>query len=230
MIPQIIVSLSPNGELVAELPGLNGSRRKVNLKSGSAEKDLIHILKSQLKNKIEIGLDGAPTQSQTLHWERHGMLCEDISCKKHGTPHSHEIWSDPSCPHCKAEGRFEAGYNRERAIKNLTENEALKLGLISRGFDQSKNNPDIWTKKNMGSLFLKPDGKILNHQHIQWSKDHRDALILDGKIHAKQIGFVPSEAKPRKISGGITIRRVTKVIKETQKEKLQRKFAGKLHF
>ena len=30
--PQIIISLSPQGELVTELPGLNGSRRKINLK------------------------------------------------------------------------------------------------------------------------------------------------------------------------------------------------------
>jgi hypothetical protein len=83
-LPQVIVTLAPNGRLIAELPGPNGARRKVDL-AGDCEATLTRILQAQLRNRIEIGLDGAPTQAQTRHWERHS------------------IWADPSCPFCIAE-------------------------------------------------------------------------------------------------------------------------------
>ena len=215
--PQMIISLSPTGELVTELPGLNGSRRKVILIRGEAEEKIRHILQAQLKNKIEIGLDGAPTQSQVKHWENHGILCQDPNCKKNqngSRPHSHEsLWSDPSCPHCKSEGRFEPGFNREdtRKLRGLSEYEALRLGLVSRGFVQSKNNPEIWTKKNMGTIFLLPNGKVRDHKQVEWSDGHRKALISDGKIHAKAFGFNP--VPPRQGAG-----KAKKLVKMVEKE------------
>jgi hypothetical protein len=95
-LPQVIVTLAPNGTLIAELPGPNGARRQVALGSGFrkdmgrdpvplVEESLTRILQGQLASRVEIGLDGAPTQAQVKHWERH------------------EIWADPTCRFCIAE-------------------------------------------------------------------------------------------------------------------------------
>jgi hypothetical protein len=83
-LPQVIVTLAPNGTLIAELPGPNGARRQVPLGKNPGE-TLTRILQNQLSNRTEIGLDGAPTQAQVKHWERH------------------EIWADPTCRFCIAE-------------------------------------------------------------------------------------------------------------------------------
>jgi hypothetical protein len=89
-LPQVIVTLAPNGCLIAELPGPNGARRKVDL-AGDCEATLTRILQNQLRNRVEIGLDGAPTNAQVKHWERHG------------------IWADPTCAFCIAEQRTRGG-------------------------------------------------------------------------------------------------------------------------
>ena len=86
MEPKVTVTLNANGELVAELPGLNGARRHLILRDVAS--DLCRILQAQLSNKSTIGLDGAPTQGQIKHWEKHG------------------IFADPQCPWCRSEGRF----------------------------------------------------------------------------------------------------------------------------
>jgi hypothetical protein len=83
-LPQVIVTLAPNGTLIAELPGPNGARRQVPL-GPQPGPTLLRILQNQLSNRTEIGLDGAPTQAQVKHWERH------------------EIWADPTCRFCIAE-------------------------------------------------------------------------------------------------------------------------------
>lgn len=83
-LPQVIVTLAPNGALIAELPGPNGARRQVPLGKDPGE-TLLRILQGQLSSRVEIGLDGAPTEAQVRHWERH------------------EIWADPTCRFCIAE-------------------------------------------------------------------------------------------------------------------------------
>lgn len=269
--PQIIVSLSNQGELVTELPGLNGSRRKINLKQSETSKPaiayalsvlndisnlnldiegtsavakaaatlnhlqskiqaardafnqlsniinndnttcdvILRILEARVANRSQIGEDGNPTEQQVRHWQKHSG-----------------IFGDPSCPFCISEGKFEKGKNREKSIRNLSEFEALRLGLISRGFVQSKNNQDIWTKKNMDPIFLLPNGQVKNNKQVLWSKEHRSALIQDGKIHAKTFGFSPPPVFKRE---GCVVKKLPKLIQETQGEKLQRK-VGKLTF
>ncbi len=91
MIPQIIVTLSPSGALIAELPGPNGARRQIELKSTEVESSLRRMLSAQQWQKVQIGEDGAPTAAQVKHWEKHSL------------------WSDPSCSFCIAEQRFESG-------------------------------------------------------------------------------------------------------------------------
>lgn len=210
--PQIIISLLPDGNLAAELPGINGMRRKVYIRPGRLEPDIIHALKSQLSGSTKIGEDGAPDVHQVRHWDNHGIICTDKNCKRK-TPHSHTSnSSDPSCPFCISEGRFERGRNRERAIRNLSENEALRLGLISRGFVQSKTNPDIWNKKNMASVRLLPNGKLFDSKNIQWSKSNHEILIGEGKLHALKINFTPIEAAVRKYGdGSVRVRTITKL-------------------
>jgi hypothetical protein len=84
-IPQVIITLSPQGSLIIELPAANGARRQIDL-SGDCEATLKRILQAQLRERVEIGLDGAPTAAQVRHWERHGK------------------WKDPQCRFCIAAG------------------------------------------------------------------------------------------------------------------------------
>lgn len=295
MVPQLIISLSPQGELICELPGLNGSRRKINLEANKTSNAaianaskalreisnleaqttgitdatkandllnllqgkihaaadaanqisnlqnqdnticdiLLRILQGQQTSKSRLGEDGAPTASQIKHWDKHGALCEDKECiknKKGLRPHSHDqVWSDPSCPHCISEGRFDPGYNREdnRKIKDLSEYEALRCGLISRGYSETtktKSGTLVFKKQNMADIFLLPNGKIQDHKHVEWLKDNRNALIQDGKIHAKQFGFNPIP-KPVKYKG-TQVKHLTPMVKTTQAERLAKRLSG----
>lgn len=77
LVPQVIVTLSPEGGLLAELPGVNGFRRQVPLRSGEAGESLLRILHAQLvSGHTRIGLDEAPTEAQVWHWEHHGVFAE----------------------------------------------------------------------------------------------------------------------------------------------------------
>lgn len=87
-VPQIIVSLLPDGQMCVELPGPSASRRKVELREGEVEQTLRRILEHQMLGEVEIGLDGAPTGAQVEHWERH------------------QEWAKNGCRFCMDEGRY----------------------------------------------------------------------------------------------------------------------------
>jgi len=292
--PQLIISLSPQGELVTELPGLNGSRRKINLQEpsntslgienaielieallnlnelqsnynflasktthlGSKEEKakqltltklqtaeikiseaaktisnlntilslndttvgiIYKLLNNQLISKHTLNSDGLPTEQQVLHWQRHGYIETDKNGKEKIVPKG--SFSDPSCPFCKSENRFEPGFNRERSITNLSVHEALRQGLIYRGYEQSKNNPDVWNKPKSRPIWLKPNSKVLDEKHIEWSKSHVEALITDGKIHAKTNGFTPADTKRH---GAGKSKKIVTFVKETKQERNRR--------
>lgn len=87
-VPQVIVTIHPEtGDLVVELPGFMATRRTITLREADAGASLKRILAAQASNRAEIGLDGAPTQRQVQHWERHAT------------------WPSASCRFCVAEGR-----------------------------------------------------------------------------------------------------------------------------
>lgn len=137
-LPQIILTLAPGGELKAELPGANGARRQI-LLQGPAEEQisaLRRILQGQLASSVEIGLDGAPTEAQARHWQRHS-----------------EAWGDPNCKFCLAEGRFDGGRNRSRR-------KVIELAQNGQGSEQVK----IRRTKDFKSRFVlveDPDGGCL---------------------------------------------------------------------
>lgn len=66
--PSISVSLSPAGTLLMAFPGSLGHPRLIPLDSLGT---LRRVLMAQAASKVEIGLDGAPTERQVLHWEKH---------------------------------------------------------------------------------------------------------------------------------------------------------------
>jgi hypothetical protein len=81
-IPQVLITLAPNGDLMIELPGKAGTRRKCEIKQQDNENynlrdTLRRMLHAQLNNKVAIGDDGAPTQAQVRHWERHFPFGDD---------------------------------------------------------------------------------------------------------------------------------------------------------
>ena len=89
-IPQVLITLSPSGNLQAELPGANGARRVVPIRDLES---IERMLRGQLSAHYEIGEDGAPTSRQVRHWERH------------------DVFADPQCPFCIAEGRIKKANN-----------------------------------------------------------------------------------------------------------------------
>lgn len=94
-IPQLIITLSPTRDaLQLELPGVNGLRRVVPVRTQDLATTCLRILCAQAERKVQIGLDGAPTQRQVRHWERH------------------DLFPDDRCPFCIAEGRTRAGQGR----------------------------------------------------------------------------------------------------------------------
>lgn len=95
-VPQVIVTMTPDGNLCAELPGFQATRRKVPLKAGHVEDSLRRILNDQLDGHYEIGAEGSPTQQQVRHWESHGT------------------WPDSRCRFCIAEGRVKTSKRRLR--------------------------------------------------------------------------------------------------------------------
>lgn len=95
--PQLLLSLSPEGALQTELPGAFGTRRKLVLQ-GTPETQLStirRVLEALAQDKTEIGLDGAPTEAQVRHWERH---CGE----------GFQAQADTRCRFCIEEGRFGA--------------------------------------------------------------------------------------------------------------------------
>src|SRR6266851_2775095 len=101
LIPQLIITLNLTRDgLQAELPGANGSRRVIALRGADFYESCLRMLKAQAESKIQIGLDGAPTQAQVKHWERH------------------QIWSDDRCPFCISEGRVSRGKARAARYEN----------------------------------------------------------------------------------------------------------------
>ena len=95
-VPQVIITLSPRGELQAELPAAGAVRRVVTMRDDEAVNSLRTILQAQLEGHIAIGEDGAPTAQQVKHWESHGAS------------------PDSRCRFCMAEGRITKSKRRLR--------------------------------------------------------------------------------------------------------------------
>jgi hypothetical protein len=112
----------------------------------------------------------------------------------------------------------------ERSVKGLSEYEALRCGLISRGYAESKTKSGLWTKQNMGNIYLLPNGKVQDSKRVQWLDTHRTALIQDGKIHAKQFGFTPVP-KPIK-HNGTQVKKLVKMVKTTNQERIVKKLGN----
>jgi hypothetical protein len=97
-VPQVIVTLGAEGQLVMELPGAFATRRQVSLMKGREAEVLQRVLQAQLVSRTEIGLDGAPTAAQVRHWERH------------------TTWPAEGCRFCIAEGRVAVQTRRRNYV------------------------------------------------------------------------------------------------------------------
>lgn len=130
--PQLILSLTPSGTLIIELPGPMSTRRKVEVREDDLATTARRILEAQQAAAVEIGLDGAPTQAQVRHWERHG------------------IWADERCPFCLREGRI-GGSERVRRIVTLAKRddgvEVRKIPARQKGAPAP-----IMAKKNLSEM------------------------------------------------------------------------------
>lgn len=136
MTPQLILTLDPEtGALCAELPGQQATRRKVMLRTSEAGETLLRILNAQLQDRSEIGLDGAPTQAQVLHWERHG------------------IWPSAQCRFCLAEGRAKKSPSDTRKAYTVSRgSDGVEVRRLPAG--KSFRHKTLDTKRSPGDLDL----------------------------------------------------------------------------
>src|SRR6267142_3171464 len=116
-VPQVLVSLTPNGGLKVELPGVSATRRVIELRAGEEGPTLRRILEAQLLGDVEIGLDGAPTAQQVLHWERH------------------QDFPKEGCRFCMAEGRYlvQSSRSKARVIVNRSDCTVRVIPAKSKG-------------------------------------------------------------------------------------------------
>jgi hypothetical protein len=84
-LPQVIVTLAPNGTLIAELPGANGARRQVPLGPKPTRRNPYPHPAGPTQFTRGDWPGRCANQAQVKHWERH------------------EIWADPTCRFCIAE-------------------------------------------------------------------------------------------------------------------------------
>lgn len=112
-VPQVIITLAPDGTLLMERGGLNGARSQTPITSLET---IRRALASQLRNREStIGTDGSPTISQVRHWERH------LERVDHRTGTILQIYKpDPDCIWCIAHDlgidTSERAHRRARAI------------------------------------------------------------------------------------------------------------------
>lgn len=130
--PQLLVTLNPQGELCIELPGEQATRRQVICRDSEIAATLHRILLAQALDRTEIGLDGAPTQAQVRHWERH------------------EIWPDNHCRFCLAEGRARPDHGQFRQARkvlvsscNGVEVRVIKSGQQGLGVQRAKKDAGV---------------------------------------------------------------------------------------
>lgn len=118
--PQLLVTLSPQGGLVLELPGTQGTRRQLSVREGEFTQTCLRVLRAQQEQRTEIGTDGAPTQVQVQHWERHN------------------IWPDSRCRFCLSEGRASPEYPKAKrrvlvhSTKSGVEVRRIKAGASAK--------------------------------------------------------------------------------------------------
>ena len=119
-IPQIIITLSPQGDLQAELPWAGG-RRIIRLgnthgskRDEAIELTLRRMLEAQRDQRVIVGEDGAPVQQQVEHWEKHSE------------------WPNEQCPFCRSEGRLLRGHKRtSKPIEFRAGDGSVKVRKIS---------------------------------------------------------------------------------------------------
>lgn len=116
-VPQVILTLAPDGSLAAEFPTPNGLRRHVPIDGEPSEQiaSIRRILSAQLGNQpTQIGTDAKPTTAQVNHWQKHLESVDKVS----GLPTIGK--PDPMCPWCIAAelgiDTTEAAYKRSQAI------------------------------------------------------------------------------------------------------------------
>lgn len=117
MIPQIIITLSPEGFPQAELPGANGLRRVIALSPQHCWESLRMILLGQQRQQTSgkrelLDWDGAPSQNWLTHLEKH------------------QEWPSDTCPHCKAEGRTLHTSKRKRRVEVLLKREGVEVRRV----------------------------------------------------------------------------------------------------
>lgn len=119
--PQLIITLSPDQtQLQAELPGVNGARRIVSMAHKDFVSSCLKILQGLARGKTEIGLDGAPTQQQVRHWERHS------------------IFPDDHCPFCLNEKKVSAQRRQQRVREHFVGDGSVTVRRIPAGSKKEK--------------------------------------------------------------------------------------------
>jgi len=200
-LPQLILVMLPNGKLATEVPGPNGARRRLELKPGQVESTILEIMRGRIARRIEVGLDGSPTQHQVRHWQQHPHYINGKLIKKNPAT-GYRLSPDVRCPFCISEGHIKPQPKRKPQVEKL---DAIRLALISRGYVEDQ--PGHWRKPKHETVRVSPTGSITGAQRGKWSREAVAALIETGTIEFARLGKKSVETVLRR--DGIEVRRIS---------------------
>src|SRR5262249_47339262 len=160
---QITLTMSPEGDIVAEIPW-NGGRRHVAIDSFET---IRRMLAAQLhRSENTIGTDGAPTQSQITHWEKHLECTDPIS----GEVLAVSILQPDTCIWCLAHTMGLAtdrrAHNRARAILCEQRKAASRPFSMGDGSVKVRIIPAAGVASRLPSAKNKPKHEVVDHGDI----------------------------------------------------------------
>lgn len=115
--PLLQVGLTTAGEL--ELILSDG--RSIPLRTGEVQTTLKRVLQGMIAQQSAIGLDGAPTRQQAIHWQ------------------SHSIFHNDRCAFCRSERQAEALLIARPSLKAKTKK--VSTGSLPRRWDPNPSHP-----------------------------------------------------------------------------------------
>lgn len=235
MPAQAIVTLNAETQaLQIELPGVNGYRRRVELRPGDSIENVLRVcLEGMAKKQYSVGEDGAPTSAQVRHWQRHGTARPHAEGRiEYFTADGQIGWGDPQCPFCQAEGRFSRATKRDRRITKI---DAGALALRARGYIE--RSAGKWFHKSRETVFLSPTGVLASPQTGKWPRAKVEELREEGQAEANRLGYTSPQFRKDILashSDGTVVRKAAASTKK-QKEaaiaaKVQRVAQGTINF
>lgn len=146
----LIISLSDDGGLQVELPwSLTKEFRTIPLTAQGAYNTIHTILTARARSTTNLGSDGAPTQAQVEHWERHAIYRSSTCAFCRAEAKAMGLRLGTAKPRVPAEEKIKS--DKKLLIKTVKTRKALELKSTKPG------PTDLITARtmNLGDFFKK---------------------------------------------------------------------------